>query len=370
MVARWDRHFWLKVLIGLVFALLIVDVLALTYAVIPLAASQQKRAEPPTLSSRLTYSPVEQALILPTHDPRKPWVTRTPRSTPTPWWILAPTLAPQLPATPAPAEHASQIATPAPAEHAPQVATPAPAENAAQVAAHAPAVVVTPELGGIVTAGPLSPQATVIQSVGSSSPISSAPQSVEPTGLAASAQAELTETPTPAGMLPAETPVAPFGTPSPTWSPGTDQPPPPAAPGDEAQFTTYVMERYGAIAGQALNIASVTLDTTEAGAPGVVVELAGDGANNVFATQSAAAALDYGHRLLNDLKSYFSGQYYALAVASTYKTSSGDACIDNPTWCDLDTFDASANTWTVTWTYVRGTSVDGSDSVETWNTGQ
>ena len=85
MVARWDRHFWLKVLIGLVFALLIVDVLALTYAVIPLAASQQKRAEPPTFSSRLTYSPVEQALILPTHDPRKPWVTRTPPPTPTPW---------------------------------------------------------------------------------------------------------------------------------------------------------------------------------------------------------------------------------------------------------------------------------------------
>ena len=75
-------------------------------------------------------------------------------------------------------------------------------------------------------------------------------------------------------------------------------------------------------------------------------------------------------RLLNDLKSYFKGQYYALAVASTYKTSSGDACIDNPTWCDLDTFDASANTWTVTWTYVRGTSVDGMDSVLTWNTGQ
>ena len=95
----------------------------------------------------------------------------------------------------------------------------------------------------------------------------------------------------------------------------------------------------------------------------MVVELAGDGANNVFAAQSAAAALDYGHRLLNDLKSYFSGQYYAVTVASTYNTSNGDACINNPTWCDLDTFDASANTWTVTWTYVRGTSVDGMDSV-------
>jgi hypothetical protein len=241
-VAQRNRSFWLKTLMVATLVLLIVDMLALTCMLGPLAASRQKHVEPPVFSPRLTNSPAEQALILPTRDPRKPWVTRTPRPTPTPWLILASTLTPQLPATPAPAE------------------------NASQVAAHAPAVVVTPESGGIVALGTLSPQATVIQSVGSSSPISSAPQSVEPTGLAASAQAELTETPTPAGMLPAETPVAPFGTPSPTWSPGTDQPLPPSAPGGEAQFTTYVMERYGAIAGQALNIASVTLDTTEAGA--------------------------------------------------------------------------------------------------------
>ena len=324
-------------------AILIGDVLALICVVVPLAAPQEKRAETPTFSARLTQSAMDQALILPTHDPRKPWVTRTPRPTSTPWLILAATLTPQLPATPASAE------------------------NASQVAADATGVVITPESGGIVAPGTLSPQAAVIQADGSPSPISSAPQSIEPTGLA---QAELTDTPTPVGMLPTETQVAPFVTPSPTWPPGTDQPPPPIVPGDQAQFTTYVMERYGAIAGQALNIASVTLDTTEAGAPGVVVELAGDGANNVFAAQSAAAALDYGHRLLNDLKSHFSGQYYALTVASTYNTSNGDACINNPTWCDLDTFDASANTWTVTWTYVRGTSVDGMDNVDTGNTGQ
>ena len=171
-------------------------------------------------------------------------------------------------------------------------------------------------------------------------------------------------------MLPAETPVAPFVTPSPTWSPGTDQPPPPIVPGDQAQFTTYVMDQYATIAGQALTIATTTLDITEVGAARVVVELVGDDANNVFAAQTAAAALDYGHRLLNDLKYYFSGQNYAIEVTSTYVTSNGDACTNNPTWCDLDTFDASASTWTVTRTYVRGTSVDGSDSVETWNTGQ
>jgi hypothetical protein len=343
IVVRRDRHFWLKVLIGLVFAILVVDVLALTCVVVPLAASQQKHAEPPAFSPRLTNSPAEQALILPTRDPRKPWVTRTPRPTPTPWLILAATLTPQLPATPASAE------------------------NASQVAADATGVVITPESGGIVAPGTPSPQATVIQSVGSPSPISSAPQSVEPTGLA---QAELTDTPTPAGMLPTETQVAPFVTPSPTWPPGTDQPPPPIVPGDQAQFTTYVMDQYATIAGQALTIATTTLDITDAGAARVVVDVAGDDENNVFAAQTAAAALDYGHRLLNDLKYYFNGQNCVIEVTSTYVTSNGDACKNYPTWCTLDTFDASANTWIVTRTYVRGTSDKGSDSVETGNTVQ
>ena len=50
MVVRRGRHFWLKVLVGLVFAILVLDVLALTYAVVPLAALQQKRAGPTAIS--------------------------------------------------------------------------------------------------------------------------------------------------------------------------------------------------------------------------------------------------------------------------------------------------------------------------------
>ncbi len=335
MVVRRGRHFWLKVLVGLVFAILVLDVLALTYAVVPLAALQQKRAGPTAISARLTQSPVDQALILPTHDPRKPWVTRTPRPTATPWLILVATLAPQ------------------------HLATPGPTENATQVAPGATRAGATAESSRVVTPGAPSPVATVIQPVGAPSPTLS-PQSVEPTGLASSAQAEFTETPTPAGMLPAETLVAPT----------SDQLPPPIAPDDAAQFGAYVWDNYNTIAGQPLDMVAVKVDTTEADRPKVVVEVLGNDANNVFATQTAAVMLDYGRRLLDDTKFYSGGQSCEIAVASMYKTSNGDTCTSNPAWCSVDTFDASANAWTVTWTYVRGTSVDGMDSVDTWNTGQ
>ena len=343
MVDRGDRHFWLKVIIGVVFAILVVAVLALAYAVIPLAASQQKRAEPPTLFSRLTYSPVEQALILPTHDPRKPWVTRTPRPTATPWLFLATTIA------------------------AERLATPRPRGNAAQGALDAVRIDTVPKLSGVIAPVALSSKVTGTEPVESSGPTLLSAQGGEPTG-------SISQTPSPsvddgAAMLPIETLEAPTSTLDPTQLQVTDQPPPPIMPGDPAQFTAYVMDQYGAIAGQVLTIAATTLDTTENGAARLVVEVAGDGASDVFADQTAAAALDYGHRLLNDLKYYFNGQNCAIEVINTYETSNGGACTNNPPWCILDTFDASANTWMVTRTYVRGTSVIGLDNVETGNTG-
>ncbi len=334
-MARRGRPFWWRVLIGLAFAMLVVDVLALTCLVIPLAASQQKRAEPVAFSRRLTQNPVDQALILPTHDPRKPWVTRTPRPTATPWLILAATLA------------------------SPRLATPEPTENATQVAPDATRAGATAESSGVVTPGAPSPVATVIQPVGAPSPTLS-PQSVEPTGLASSAQAEFTETPPPVGMLPTETLVTPT----------SDQLLPPIAPDDAAQFGAYVWDNYNTIAGQPLDMVAVKIDTTEAGRPEVVVEVIGSDANNVFAAQTAAAALDYGRRLLDDTKFSFGGQACAVKVVSRYDTSYPDACRNNPSWCEFDNSDQSGESWTVTWTYVRGTAVDGSDSVEAWNTDQ
>ena len=223
---------------------------------------------------------MDQALILPTHDPRKPWVTRTPRPTATPWLTLAATFAPQRPAPSAPAE------------------------NAAQVAADAARIDTVPESGGVTAPGALSPKATAIQPVGAPSPNLSSLQSVERTGLTSSAQAELTKTPTPTGMLPTETLVAPTGIPSLTPSQGANQPLPPITPGDAAQFGIYVRDHYNTIAGQPMEIAAVTVDTTEADRPKVVVEVLGNDANNVFAAQPAAAVLDYGRRLLDDTKFY------------------------------------------------------------------
>jgi len=139
-------------------------------------------------------------------------------------------------------------------------------------------------------------------------------------------------------------------------------------PGDAAQFGAYVLDHYNAIAGQPLDIAAVTIDTTEAGVPRLMLELVENDANNVFAAQTAADALDYGRRLLADTKFYSGGQACEIAVAGTYETSNSDACTNNPTWCELGTFDASDNAWTITWTYMRGSSADGSDSIETWNT--
>lgn len=358
-MSRRDRHWWLKVIIGLMFMLLVGEVLALTYAVIPLARSQQKRAEPVASSARLTQSPADQALILPSRVPGKPWVTRTPLPTATPW--LIPTAKPQ------PAGNATQrpVDTPGASTALESGVGVSSAVPPPLVAAISP--VATPRLT-LSSSQAVGPTGTI-------GPTPSPSEDVRSAGMPGTAQASpaktvLADTPTPEEILPTETLDAPSSTPSPTRSQVTDQPPPSIVPGDEAQFKVYVMEQYGAIAGQALDIAAVTLDTTAPGALGMMVELSGDGANNVFAAQPVAAVLDYGHRLLNDMKSYSSDEYYALTVASTYDTSSGDDCINNPTWCDLDTFDASANTWTVTWTYLRGTSVDGMDSVDTRNAGQ
>ena len=354
-----DRHFRAKVLIGLTFALLVVDVLALTFAVAPLVASQQKRAETPAFSARLPQSAIKQALILPTHDPRKPWVTRTPLPTATPWL------------------------TPA--------ATPRSAGNATPILVDAPRASTAPESDvGIASAAP-PPLLTAINPVGTPRPTLSSSQEVGPAGTispipslsvdirsasspsvpqASSAEIVPSATPTQEGILPTATLNVPTSTPSPIPSRDTDQPPPRIVPGDEAQFEAYVRAQYNTIAGQPIGVVSVALDTTNLGIPGFVVRTAGDGTNNVFAAQTAAATLDYGRRLLNDKKFYFSGQNCTIAVVNTYETSDGDACTNNPTWCDLDSFDASANIWTVTWTYVWGSFTEGSYTIEAWNAGQ
>ena len=165
---------------GWAFAMLVVDVLALTCLVIPLAASQQKRAQPVAFSRRLTQNPVDQALILPTHDPRKPWVTRTPRPTATPWLTLAATLA----------RYSAQ-------RHPHRRRTQLPRSRGGRGENR-----YCTGIKVVHCTGALSPKATAIQPVGAPSPNLSSLQSVERTGLTFSAQVELTKTPTPTGCCP------------------------------------------------------------------------------------------------------------------------------------------------------------------------
>ena len=331
MVFRQDRHFGLRVLIGLMLAILVVDVLALTYVVVPLTAAQQKRTETPALSARLTRSAMDQALILPTHDPQKSRPTRTPTSAVTPWMIPTVTPEPQRPAMPEPM---GSGATQAPTNAAGHGLTSGPSDAAA-LAMPSPATktVLPGDTPGLTLTLP--------------------PTTVTATAL-------------PPGNDPLrETLDALAGTAGETPSP----PPPRITPGNEAQFEAYVRDHYNTIASQPLDIVAVTLDMADPSIPLFVVEVAGGDTNNVFAAQPAASVSDYGRRLLNDAKFYFSGQYCAITVVSTYETSFPDVCSNNSSWCDLVIYDQSNDSWTAAWTYVQGTSTDAADTVETWNAG-
>ena len=321
-MAQRHRHLWLKLLIGVAVALAIADLLALIFVVAPLRSSQQARADTADLTAQLTRSTVEQALILPTHDPRKPWVTRTPQPTITPW--LIPT------------------------------ATPAPTASATPMPTDAPAPGLAPDVPDAAAPAAPSPAAGAILPTGASSPTPTSSPTIAPTG-----------TPVATDVLPTATPVPPTRTPSPTRPPATPQPPPTITSGDAAQFQVYVQDYYNTLAGQQLDILEVTFYEVEAGLPRITVYVAGDDTNTGFADLSVADAADYGRRLLDDVKLFFDGQSCAVAVVSKYDTLYPDACRNNPTWCTVNAQDWYNRTWSITWTYVLGTSVDGADSVQT-----
>jgi hypothetical protein len=323
-VAQRHRHLWLKILIGVVAALALADVLALTFLVAPLRASQQARANTADRTAQRTRSTLDQALILPTHDPRKPWVTRTPLPTITPW--LIPT------------------------------ATPAPTATATPMLANAPAPELAPDAPDAAGAAASSPTAGAIRPTGTASPTPTPPATIAPTDMRVATN-----------VLPTATPVPPTSTPSPTRPPDTPQSPPPIASGDAARFEAYVRDHYDNIVGYPLNIMAVTIDTTEAGLPEITVHLAYDDTETGFAAQNGKDTADYGHRLLGDVKRFFDDQSCAVAVVSEYDTSDPEACRNNPTWCTVTAQDRSNHSWTITWTYVLGTSVDGADSVQTWS---
>ena len=274
---------------------------------------------------------MDQALILPTHNPQKPWVTRTPLPTATPWLIPTATFEPQIPAIRGPT---GSGAMQAPTKAAGHGLTSGPSDAAALAMPSLATKTVLPgnTPGPTLTLPPTTEAATALPS-GNDPPTETADAFADTAG----------ETPLP--------------------------PPPRISPGDQAQFETYVRDHYSTITGQPLDIVAVTLDTTDANVPRFVVEVAGGDTNNVFAAQPAASVSDFGHRLLDDAKFYFNGQDCAITVVSTYQTSYPDVCKNNSSWCDLVIYDESSGRWTAAWTYVLGTSIDAADTVETWNAG-
>lgn len=352
-MAKRDRRFKVKVLAlaGAGFVLLVVDVVILTLVVMPLAAST--RTISTGLPARATQS-TELALLLPTRDPRTPWPTVTPTPTGTQWPAPATHELPTATSVPAPVgSTALPNSTLAPATYVPEEGTASPQSTVAPAASSRSAKASSSML--ITTPTPTLQAAAL-------------PPSAPDTGAGPPAETpEPGETP---GNAPSETPTA-TATNTPAANPG-ETALPPAPPGtfdDLPDFETYLRIYRSGIAGQRFDIVSLTVDRADAALPHFVLEVAGSETDNVFAAQPPAAVLDYGRGFLDDAKRYLGDEHCAVAFVSTYKTSNGDACSQVPAWCQLGTFDQSTNTWTVIWTYVRGSFTGGPYTVEAWNAG-
>ncbi len=347
LTVRGDRGFTLRVLAlaaaGL--ALLIADVLLLTLLVLPMAASARRAP------SDLPQDP-QLALLLPTRDPRTPWPTRTPLPTATQRPALSRT--PELPpATSLPT--GSPVAIPGAVVEAD---TPEPAEST-------PLPGSTPALE---PAPPARPASSVLVTTPTASLQTATGLSVRPSGTAV-----------------ASTPPAPIE----TWAGGSDETPSPVPGntpdnsatqtplppvsldtlGDLPDLEAYLRQHRRAIAGQVLEIVSLTMDATDAAIPRFVLQVAGSEGGDVLAVQPAGPLLEYGYGLLEDAKRYLGNADCAVAVESTYQTSANEACSRATPWCRVGPFDEAANSWTVTWTYVRGAFSGGLDTVEAWNSG-
>ncbi len=364
-----DKPINLKVLALVVagFWLLVVDVALVTLVVVPSLGST--RAVPTRLAAAAPQDQ-EIALIVPTHDPRTPWPTKTPAPTATPWLIVTPTPEPSatraLPA--GPAVHPEGAVPPAgllPAENsllpesAPARAAPQPEESAG-----------LPESAG--AEGPVLPPAEAsspsFETIPSPTlhPAGTGPIPPPSGGDLPAGAPEPSETPFDA---PGETPGGdPTATPDPTQTPL-----PPGSPlelGDLPDFETYLRLHRNAIAGQPLAIGSLNVDYTNDGRPLFLLGVVGSETGNAVAAQPAADLLDYGRDLLDDAKRYLGGVQCGIAVVSSYATSTTDACSGTPAWCQVGTYDQATNKWSVTWTYVRGSFTGGPDTLEAWNTGQ
>jgi hypothetical protein len=363
-VIQRDKRFWVKLLVGVDYGILVVDVLVLAALVVPFRASSQVPTDARGLPARSTEPVADQVLVLPTHDPSKPWPTRTPLPTPTPWLVAMVRLAAQRQAELELARSTAQAL----ANSSSIAPTQEPAGASIQPASTPTTAVALADSslsGGGAQKAQVQPAATAgraatsqmrTTSAGTPSPTLAAPSPAEPFGTLA-----------PTAVVPVEGLITPTSVPSPTLTPATLEPSPSKTQGDEAQFIAYVEGHYNTIADQPMEITGVTFAHPDSGIPLVTVEVSGGVWNNVFAAQPADVIADYGGRLLNDTKSYFNGQSCSVNVVSKYETSDLDGCTNIPSWCYLGGYNQASQAWSVVWTYVIGTSTDESDSVQTWN---
>ena len=360
-MAQRDRCFWVKLMMGAILGILVVDVLLLAVLVVPLRASPQMSARTGDLRTGPTQIVANRVIMIPTHDPSKPRPTHTPIPTATPWLVAAIRLATQRQVELASVRNAAMTA----ANSAGAVPASGPGDTSSQTmsssaepGAPAGSPVSLARQAQVQPPGSSATSQTGAIFAGTPGPTLAPPSIAEPAG-----------TVMPIAAMPAETPDAPTSVPSPTLSPATPEPSQASASSDEAQFTAYVQDHYNTISDQPLDITAVTVAHPETGLPLVTVEVSGGTTNSVFAAQTADAVADYGRRLLADIKSYFNGQPSAVSVVSKYETSDPDGCTRNPSWCYLRVYNEASQAWSVVWTYLVGTFDGGSDSVQTWNAG-
>lgn len=361
-------RFWIGRLVVVLLALLVADLLVLGKLFPLLARREHAGALPVTSAGQLSARAPGNGIFLPTANPNKPYSTRTPTPTITPWLVVPPAQAAPVSArllgTSTPEQLVSEAALPvtrasvtepAPTETAPM--TPAPMPPALQPGL-LPAS--TPRLNGpSVTAPTPTPSAAV-----SPAPAIETPPAVE------SSDASATATPVPDPGAPAESASA-TATDAPTpESTQTPEPtatanPPPFAPGDEAQFLEYILGQYSTLGGQTLAIDSVDFALAPAG--WLAVELEFDASVGRDALAAGAAAVDdYVRRLLADTKVYAAGEPCEARVIGQFNTLNLEECSLNPDRCSIGGFVSEEEGWSVLWTYSRATFDGNSDDIEPW----
>ena len=299
-----------------------------------------------------------ERIIVPTHDPAKPWPTRTPTPQPTPWFI--PTATPVSTATSFPT---SGSTAPAPSSSSTAVVAPTGAGPTMSAALPTPSTG-TPADGASSAGSAAALDATRLEAATDVTPTEVAEITAAPADVAPTAEVPAAD---PAAGAPAATTTTADGAapPEATATPG------PAAftPGDDAQFVTYLQSRYGALAGQTLDVAQVTLGQTPDNLPEVRVEVNVDPASNTFPGHTAEAQ-EYGRALLADAKVFYPGQRVAIDVVANLQSTTLDECTNSPGWCYVDGFDSNNDSWNVAWTYVKGRFDGGSDDVQAWSPAQ